>query len=203
MYVDPFNPYIFHYNEVLLAGEFKIPTGLGNWNGDYYRPLTSDPPISDTTAALVLGSANPPDNKWLITNAGPYKISLNIQYNSIHILPFTPFDSLWMVGDATPEGWNINAPAPMTAVPGDPYSFTYTGPMTVGEFKIPTSLGNFNCNYFRPVANHPPITDTLAPYVAINSFPADVNDFKWYIPVAGNYKITFNQLYETIHIQQQ
>ena len=203
MFSDPFNAFIFHYNEVLAAGEFKIPTSLGNWNCDYYRPLTADPPITDTTAALVLGNTNPPDNKWMIVNPGAYKISLNIKINSIHITPFTPYDTLWMVGDATPAGWNINAPTPLTPTAGDPYTFTYTGPLTVGEFKIPTSLGNFNCSYFRPEINHPAITDTLAPFVPVNAAPADVNDYKWYISVAGNYKITFNQLYETIYIQKQ
>lgn len=203
MVVDPFDAYIFHYNEVLAAGEFKIPTSTGNWGADYYRPLTNDPPITDTTAALVLGSTNPPDNKWKITNPGPYKIALNIGDNSIQILPFTPYTRLWMVGDATPAGWNINAPQVMTPTPGDPYTFTYTGPLTVGEFKIPVTTGNFNCAYFRPETNHPPITDTLAPFVPVHQNPADANDFKWYISVAGNYKVTLNQLYETISIRQQ
>lgn len=203
MKVDPFNPFIFHYNEVLSAGEFKIPTGTGNWNGDFYRPLTNHPPITDTTAALVFGNTNPPDNKWQINTAGPYKISLNIKYNSIYITPFTPFTTLWMVGDATPAGWNINTPTLLTPVTGDPYTFTYTGPLSVGEFKIPTSTGNFNCDYFRPEINHPAITDTNALFVPHGPALADINDFKWYISTAGNYKITFNQLYETISIKPQ
>ena len=203
MKVDAFNPFIFHYNEVLMVGEFKIPTGTGNWNGDFYRPLVNHPPITDTTAALVFGNTNPPDNKWQINTAGPYKISLNIQYNSIHITPFTPFTTLWMVGDATPAGWNINTPTLLTPVTGDPYTFTYTGPLTVGEFKIPTSTGNFNCDYFRPEINHPAISDTNALFIPHGAALADVNDYKWYISIAGNYKITFNQLYETILIQPQ
>ena len=203
MYVDVFNPFVFRYNEVLAVGEFKIPTALGNWNGDYYRPLTNDPSITDTTAALVFGNTNPPDNKWKISTAGPYKIALNISTNSIHITPFTPYTSLWMVGDATPVGWNINTPQPMVPTPGDPYTFTYTGPLTVGEFKIPVTTGNFNCPYFRPATNHPPISDISAPYVAVNQAPADVNDYKWYISVAGNYKVSLNQLYETISIVKQ
>jgi starch-binding outer membrane protein SusE/F len=203
MFVDPFNQFIFHYNEVLAAGEFKIPTDTGNWNGDFYRPLTDDPPITDTAAVLVPGATNPPDNKWNITSPGPYKISLNISANSIQIVPFVPYTQLWMVGDATPVGWNINTPQPMTPTPGDPYTFTYSGPLTVGEFKIPVTTGNFGCPYFRPTTNHPSITDTLAPFVPVNQNPADVNDFKWYISVAGTYKVTLNQLYETITIQQQ
>ncbi|MEP6949480.1 MAG: SusF/SusE family outer membrane protein [Ginsengibacter sp.] len=203
MKLDAFNPYIFHYNEILNAGEFKMPTGTGNWGGDFYRPLINHPPITDTTAALVFGNTNPPDDKWQITTAGPYKISLNILYNSIHIVPFTPYTSLWLVGDATPTGWNIDAPTLLTHVAGDPYTFTYSGPLTVGEFKIPVTTGNFGCDYFRPVMNHPPVADTTAPFVAHGASPADADDYKWNITVAGNYKITFNQLYETISIKLQ
>lgn len=203
MKVDVFNPYIFHYNEVLKTGEFKMPTSKGNWGADFYRPLANDPPITDTTAALVLGSTNPPDNKWKITEAGAYKISLNILFNSIHITPFTPYTSLWIVGDATPNGWNIDSPTPLTTVPGDPYTFIYEGAMTVGEFKIPTKTGDWGCDFFRPALNHPAITDTSAPFVAHASGPADNNDYKWYIGTAGNYKITFNQLYETISIVKE
>lgn len=203
MKVDVFNPFIFRYNEVLSVGEFKFPTSTGNWNGDFYRPLSNHPSITDTTAALVLGSTNPPDNKWQISTSGPYKISLNLSTNSIHINPFTPFTSLWLVGDATPAGWNINSPTPMIPAPGDPYTFTYAGPLTVGEFKIPVTTGNFGCPYFRPKINHPDISDTNAPYVPLLGGPADANDYKWSISTPGNYKITLNQLYETISIQKQ
>lgn len=203
MKVDMFNSFIFRYNEVLSAGEFKIPTSTGNWGCDYYRPLTNDPPITATTASLVLGSTNSPDNKWKITNPGAYKIALNIMTNTININPFTPYTTLWMVGDATPAGWNINSPTPMVATPGDPYTFTYTGPLSVGEFKIPTATGDWGCAYFRPDMNHPAITDTNAPYVNHGDAPADTNDYKWYISTAGNYQITLNQLHETITIVKQ
>ena len=203
MKVDVFNPYVFHYYENLNAGEFKIPTTTGNWGADFYRPLTNHPPISDTTATLVFGNTNPPDNKWQITTAGAYKISLNILYNSIHIEPFTPYAALWLLGDAAPNGWNDNAPTPMTPT-SDPNVFVYQGPLTVGEFKIPVAIANgFAGPYFRPDTNHPPITDTNAPFVPLASGAADSNDYKWQITTAGNYKITVNQLYETISIIKQ
>lgn len=203
MKLDPFNPYIFHYNENLHAGEFKIPTTTGNWGADFYRPLTNHPPITDTTAALVLGSTNAPDDKWQITTAGAYKISLNIQYNSIHIQPFTSYTALWMLGDAAPNGWNDDDPTPMTAT-SDPNVFTYNGPLTVGEFKIPVAIKNgFAGPYFRPDMNHPPITDSNAPFVAQGANQADKDDYKWQITEAGNYKVTINALYETISIVKQ
>ena len=203
MTIDVFNPYIFHYYEKLNVGEFKMPTSTGNWGADYYRPLTNDPPITDTTAALVLGSTNPPDNKWKITTAGAYKISLNILSNSIHITPFTPYTALWLLGDAAPNGWNDDDPTPMTAT-ADPNVFVYEGPLTAGEFKIPVAIKNgFAGPYFRPDINHPAITDTNAPFVTIGSGAADSKDYKWQITTAGTYKITVNQLYETISIVKE
>lgn len=203
MMVDPFNPYIFHYNEKLNAGEFKIPTTTGNWGGDFYRPLTNHPAITDTDAVLVFGNTNPPDNKWQITTAGAYKISLNIQANSIHINPFTPYAALWMLGDAAPNGWNDDAPTPMTAT-SDPNVFVYEGNLTAGEFKIPVAIKNgFAGPYFRPDMNHPPITDTLAPFVSIGANQADTDDYKWQITDPGKYKVTINQLYETISIVKE
>ena len=203
MKVSPYNPYIFTYNEKLSAGEFKIPTTTGNWGGDFYRPLTNHPPITDTSAALVLGSTNPPDDKWQITTAGAYKISLNIQYNSIHIAAFTPYPALWMLGDATPNGWNDDGPTPMTAT-SDPNVFVYTGPLTAGEFKIPVAIGNgFAGPYFRPAMNHPAVTDSVAIFVAQGANQADKDDYKWQITEAGNYKVSVNQLYETISIIKQ
>lgn len=203
MKVDPFNPYIFHYNENLNVGEFKMPTATGNWGGDFYRPLSNDPPITDTAAALVFGNTNPPDNKWKISEAGAYKISLNIQANSIHITPFTPYSALWLLGDAAPNGWNDDNPTPMTAT-ADPNVFVYEGNLAAGEFKIPVAIKNgFAGPYFRPDMNHPAISDPNALFVATGANQADKDDYKWQITDPGKYKVTVNQLYETISIVKE
>ena len=90
------------------------------------------------------------------------------------------------------------------AATSDPYTFTYEGALNAGEFKIPVAIANgFAGPYFRPEINHPPITDTNAPFVAQASGKADSDDYKWQITEAGNYKITINQLYETISIVKE
>ena len=195
MRVDSGNMFVFNYNELLNAGEFKIPTATGNWGTDYYMPLANHPALSATDVQLVRGGS--PDNKWQITTAGPYKIKLDLLNMKINIQPFTPYKQLWLVGDATPVGWNINSPAPMTADPTNPYLFTWQGAMTAGEFKIPTTTGNWGCDYFMPMVNHQPISSTLAKFI-----PSGNPDNKWQITVPGNYKITLDQLHETIQIQK-
>jgi hypothetical protein len=196
MRVDSSNPWVFSYNEVLNAGEFKIPVATGNWGTDFYMPLTNHPPITTTTVQLVPGGS--PDNKWQITSPGPYKIRLDLQNNTIGIKPFTPYTQIWMVGDATPAGWNIDNPVQMTPDPSNPYIFTYDGPMSAGEFKFPLATGNWGTDYFMPVI------DQSGPGSTEMKFVAGGNpDHKWRLTQSGNYKITIDQLRETISIVKQ
>ena len=195
MRIDLSNPWVFNYNEILKAGEFKMPVATGNWGADFYMPATNHPPLTDQTVQLVPGGS--PDNKWQITNAGPYKISLDLLNNKISIAPFTPYTKLWLVGDATPAGWNIDNPEPMVATTGDPYTFSWEGVLKVGEFKIPTATGNWGTDYFMPAVNAQGINSNLAKFVRSGN-----PDFKWKITEAGNYKITLDQLRETINIQK-
>ncbi|MCR6722621.1 MAG: SusF/SusE family outer membrane protein [Chitinophagaceae bacterium] len=141
MRVDSSNLFVFTYNGLLNVGEFKIPVSTGDFGTDYYMPLTNAPDITETGVQWVAGGN--PDYKWNITTAGPYKIKLDIQNLTINIKPFTPYANIWMVGDASPVGWNIDSPQPMTPTPGDPYEFSYTGPLNAGEFKFPVETGNW------------------------------------------------------------
>lgn len=193
MRVDESNKFIFTYNEILTAGEFKIPVSTGDFGTDYYMPLVNYQDLSETGVQLVLGGN--PDNKWKITEPGAYKIKLNIQTPSIHIQKFEPFDKIYMVGDASPVGWNIDNPYEMTRNPANIYEFSYEGPMNVGEFKFPVEKGDWGGDFFMPVINYQDLNKTEMKFV-----PGGSPDNKWKINEAGNYKIVINQLYETISI---
>lgn len=193
MRVDSSNLFVFGYNGLLSAGEFKIPTTTGNFSTDYYMPLVNHQAITETGVQLV--SVGGPDNKWKIITPGPYKIKLNLQTMKMEIELFVPYTQIWMVGDASPVGWNIDNPHPMTVDPVNPYVFSYTGPMAVGEFKFPVETGNWGGDFFMPVLNGSGPGSTQMKFV-----PGGNPDNKWKIAVAGNYKITINQLYETISI---
>jgi len=179
---------------VLNVGEFKIATAK-DFNAPFYRPTTNHPSLDSTSVQL---SAGDPDNKWYISEAGPYKITLNLRTMQISIAKFTPYTKLWIIGDATPTGWDINAPTAMQADSNDPYVFTYSGPLTAGEFKFPVATGSFDTDYFMPGVSHPPITDTYVRFT-----PGGQPDNKWLIAEQGTYIITLNQLYETITIERQ
>jgi starch-binding outer membrane protein SusE/F len=196
MRVDNGNLFEFSYNEILKVGEFKIPTTTGNWGTDFYMPVTDHQDLSSNDVELVKGGS--PDKKWQITTAGAYKIKLDLYNTKIDIKPFTPYTQLWLLGDATPTGWNINSPTPMVADPNNPYIFTWQGAMTAGEFKIPVATGNFGCDYFMPMVNHQNLNIKLCKFIQAGN-----PDYKWQITEPGNYKITLNQLKETIDITKQ
>ncbi len=194
------NPNQFLYYEVLQAGEFEIPVAKGKPDGDFYRPLTHHPDIVDGKSVYVSGGSTPANtNRWLISTPGAYKITMDVSDPAyITIKPFTPYAKLWIVGDATPAGWNINNPTPMVQTPGNPYEFSYTGELKAGEFKIPVGLGNWGGDYYMPPTNFPDISKTEVVFI-----PGGNPDNKWKITAPGNYKVTINQLKETIFIVKQ
>jgi hypothetical protein len=196
---DPTNIYQFKYNEVLNAGEFKIPVATGDWSGDFYMPLVNHPDLSSISVQLVSGGN--PDNKWKIDAAGAYKILLNISNNPfIEIEPFTPYAGIYIIGDATNAGWDANNPIVMTVDPGDPNKFIWTGSLAAGQFRFLLSVGDLSGSSFVAPSADASITATQVAF-APDGTPA--NNFKVKTGEEGNYKITINQLKETISIVKQ
>jgi len=189
------DPFIFTYNAYLDAGEFKIATAK-SWDAPFYRPLTNHPLLSETSVQL---SAGDPDHKWLIEEAGNYKIKLDLRENKIYITPFTPYTTLYIIGDAGPNGWNIDTPSvTMTVDDTNPAIYTYTGALSVGEFKIALGTGDWCGEWIRPLTNYPALTETTFEF---NDGCAVDN--KWQITEAGTYVVTVDQLNETITIVRQ
>lgn len=184
----------FSYTGNFSAGEFKVATAK-SWDAPFYRPVTNHPSLNATTMQL---SAGDPDHKWEVTKAGRYKITLNLRNLTVSIVDLTattppPYSQLWLVGDATPNGWDIDNATLLIKDAADPFIFSYTGPLKAGEFKIPTAK-NWDSKFYRPVTNHQPLSDTKV------QLSAGDPDNKWEITTAGNYKITLDIRSNTIAI---
>lgn len=189
---SPTSPSVFTYTGVLKAGEFKMVAGKGDWNAPFYRPLTDHPAL---TAPGVQYTTSP-DYKWQITTPGAYTITLDVAKLTISIVPFTAPKQLWLVGDATVNGWDIGNATPMTVSATNPTIFTYTGPFTVGEFKIATAK-DFNAAFYRPTTDHPALSATAVQLSAGNP------DNKWQITsaTAGTHTLTLDTFNMTITIK--
>ena len=100
-------------------------------------------------------------------------------------------NSLYMVGDATPNGWDIGNPTPLSASTDDALIFTWEGPLYKGELKLCLTTGSWDAPFIRPVVNGTEITKTAISNAKFAMHAGDPDD-KWRIADAGKYKLTFD-----------
>ncbi|MDX1602112.1 MAG: SusF/SusE family outer membrane protein [Salinimicrobium sediminis] len=187
------DPFVFNYEGNFAPGEFKIFAGpMGDWCGDWYRPQVDDKALENGEVVQATGCE--PDHTWLVTEetAGRYRISLNTATNTIRFNKV----NLHMVGDAGPNGWNINNPAPMEYVNGD---FVYTGPLKAGELKFSKYQGDWcDGEWINSAESGQAITHTEF----ITTFGCEGPDNKWKLSAgeAGDYEIRINLDTETMTV---
>ena len=112
-----------------------------------------------------------------------------------------PIDSetLYMIGDATPNGWSMDAPTAFTRDASNKYLFTWEGNLTVGSMKACLQPdGTFSCPFLRPSSADVEIS---ASGVASSDFVYTTDpDYKWKVTEAGTYHITFDLEHYTIQV---
>lgn len=212
MVPDPLDPFLFRLGwNFVKGGEFKFGTESGNWANNL-KATSDNAPYTQQSMMYVPGFD--PDMKWnlLDTELGAYKICVDIRDGNERMImtPFTPYEQLWMIGDATAAGWTLDNAVELTK--GEGYTFTWTGHLDAGELKFTCDRkGDWSGAWFMSnEANKAPTgeeehilfidkssDDCKAQYLETNI--SDV-DLKWKIQEAGNYTITLDQLKETVII---
>ncbi|NGM63028.1 SusF/SusE family outer membrane protein [Sphingobacterium sp. SGG-5] len=205
MTVDANDPFIFRYHGELNSSnatdEFKIATRPDfDPSVVFLRPETNEQGVGvDLPVVSWSESENSDDYKWKIGN-DVYKIKLDLRENTLDIVPFTPFADMYIVGDATPSGWDIGNATPM--VKSSDYVFTWTGTLQAGELKFSCDKqSDWNGAWFLAPVNG--IEPTGAEEPVLFSQPGSNPDNKWKLASAGTYTITLDQLKETVIIQKQ
>ena len=105
--------------------------------------------------------------------------------------------NVYIVGDASPAGWDINAPAPMIRN-GDIH--TFEGKLTVGEMKFPTKFAWDQPTYM-PEENGTVINSGGIANEKVILTPAGDPDNKWKVEQAGKYKLTLDTKAMTLKVQ--
>lgn len=215
---DPLDPFLFRYGREFNVGkEFKFGTMSGSYE-NMYKATQPNAPYTDTSMEFVQGFD--PDNKWYLNadeTGRAYKICVDIRAGKERMLmrEFTPYETIWLVGDATPGGWSLDDAAPMTKDASNPYVMTWTGTLNTGELKFTCDRdGSWNGAWFMAAENGAAPTGSEEKMLFINKsddylkvqyLDVNVNDIdqKWRIAEAGTYTITLNQLTETVTIKKQ
>lgn len=216
---DVLDPYLFRFGkffETGKGGEFKFGTAEGSWE-NMYKAKNANAAYTDTQVEFVKDFD--PDNKWVLKDEEcnkAYKICMDIRSGKERMMmsEFTPYDMIYLVGDASPAGWSIGDATPMQAM-DNPYVFTWQGTLNVGELKFTCDKkDDWNGAWFMPAEADKQPSGETEPMLFIDksdeAFKAQYPDVmvggvdqKWKIAAAGSYRITLNQLEETISIVKQ
>lgn len=187
---DPDNLFLFTWEGVLTPGEFKIPV---NRNTDFGQDMFMPDP-EDPSQVYLHNGGDEDDNKWQIENENYYYITLDLSNMTISIEPV----ELYIVGSATPVGWEIGNAIQLTQDPNNLYIFTYEGELNAGEFKFPVNRDtDWSQDMYMP--------DPDDPSKMYRHKGGDEDDNKWVIAEGeeGNYILTLNVKELTIDIQKQ
>ena len=215
---DPLDPFLFRYGRFFEqggGGEFKFGTSEGAWE-NMLKATQPNAPYTDTSMEFIAGYD--PDFKWFLedgeTNKA-YKICVDIRSDKERMMmrEFVPYEMAYLVGDATPNGWDLGTAMTTTE---SPYVFTWTGQLSTGELKFSfDKQSDWNGAWLmNSYGNGIEPTGSVEQGLFINksddylkSQYLDVNigdvDNKWRIMSAGTYTITLNQLEETVSIVKQ
>ena len=192
-------PWIFTYEGQMKSGTFKFAVNTDDcWCQDFYNRDAAD----DSKMVFNEGGTGE-DLQWEITEGGNYKVTVDLLELTIEMTKLTgpEFNEFYIVGDASPSGWDIGNPEAFTQSTADPFVFTYEAVLTPGEFKISTFAGDWcDGNWINP--SQPDQVLTATDYIVTNR--CDGPDNKWRVTeeTQGRYMITINQYNKSIKIEK-
>lgn len=202
------DPLVFTWQGSLNSGEIKLCLVSGSWDSPFIRPLTDQSEINDINQYDVPFQmhAGDPDEKWRVTESGTYQLKFDLRnwtmsttYLGAASLPTVEpiiTSTCYIVGDATPNGWDIDNPTLLEKK--SDYIFEYEGYLNTGELKACITQGDWGVAFIRPAKNGVTISDMG---VEDSNFIYIENpDNKWVVSVPGNYNLSFNLYDWTIKV---
>lgn len=127
--------------------------------------------------------------KFSITKEATYKIVVNKRQKTLTMIYYPEYENIWMVGEASPGGWEISDATALTWIEGTG-KFVYEGYLKAGDFKFAAGEPSWDSPFYMAMSeNNSDLTITSMQLVE----PGGV-DYKWVITEsnAGNWRITLD-----------
>lgn len=195
--------YIFVYEGELVPGELKACTQTGDWGVPFIRPTFGGCKISlsGVENAEFTFTANP-DDKWQVTEAGQYRLTFDLEHWTLKAEALSTkqpleAENVYIVGDATPNGWSIDSPTQLTKQ--SQYVFVYEGHLTSGELKACIQTGSWDVPFIRPAYANCKVTKSgvESPDFVFTTGPDD----KWRVDEEADYRLTFDLEHWTLKVE--
>ncbi|MCM1066685.1 MAG: SusF/SusE family outer membrane protein [Muribaculaceae bacterium] len=193
---------IFVWEGELGRGTFKA-SKVKDFGKPFYRPSTADCEVSDKgVAANDMVFTDSPDDQWLVTVAGKYRIRFNLtdmtiaaEYLDGGTVSASP---LYMIGSATAGGWSLDDATELSPVDGAEGEYTWTGELKEGTFKA-CSERDFSAPFYRPSSAGCTVSESGVSATDM-VYTTDPDD-QWNVVTAGRYEITLNIKAMTIAVK--
>lgn len=98
--------------------------------------------------------------------------------------------TLYIVGDATPAGWDVNNQVLLDISDEDPLVFIYDGNLEKGEMKAYLTQGSWDAPCVRPMTAGQPISK--ADNTEAFQLYSGGEDLKWSVKDSGHYRLVFD-----------
>lgn len=186
------NGRLYSWRGKLVPGTFKFITELGQEFPSYN--------MGDDNKTLVRrDNASQPDKLFEVYEEGTYSIYISLTDMSISYAK-AMYEHIYLVGNATMAGWELDKLIELTPSPTNPNIYTYTGPLMEGEMKILTER-EWNVPTVRPLKADADINSDTEVQIT----PGQDPDYKWKVSSeqAGTYKITLDLEKLVINFEKQ
>lgn len=182
--------------ETVIQG-FKLLTAA-KWDCLQYHAGDSNVELGEGVAAKLYDSQeNSSDNKFQVKESANYDVVCDLNAKTITATKSAYQDhpvnhnALWMVGDATPGGWDFGALTPLTQDSENPMAFKATTYLKPGEMKIAQNNdAGFDQKFY--------LRDATDPTKVV----LGGDDNKWEITEAATYDVIVNLADMTIDIKK-
>lgn len=153
---------------------------------------------NDVASSLVSSEDNREDTRFMVSESANYDIVCDVNNKTITLTKSAYQDAhakhaeLWMIGDATPNEWQIDKGVLLTQDAENPMVYTATADLKEGEFKFIVNkyMGFDQTAYVKDAAD-----DSKVVYGG--------DDNKWNITEAGTYDVKLNLANMTITVAKK
>lgn len=189
----------FQWTGHLNAGSFKFINTLGSFQ-PAFNATQEDVTLSvGENYDIVYNESTENDFKFIVPSAGAYTLTLDMKTAKISFDTPSTIDrsQVFIIGDATLNGWANDKAQAMKKVEGSEATFEWTGRLNAGSFKLINALNTFN-----PCFNATEADKTIeAGYSYSLSYNATTaNDYLFKVTTDGTYQLTVNLNDLTLHV---
>ncbi|MBQ7518481.1 MAG: SusF/SusE family outer membrane protein [Bacteroidales bacterium] len=175
---------IYTFTGKLYTGEFKFLFKTSALDPQSWQPAFTAK-FQDDRENMVLHDDN--DYKFVVDSTGVWTLTIDTRNKTIRYAfdkaTFEPYESLWMIGSATPNGWDVSEGKPTKMTKAASNVFTWTGELKAGEMKFPVVTGHFKwCFGAKSAGNNQDLVYN----------PVTGTDHLINVPADGNYTVTVN-----------